>query len=486
VAGPRLPTPMTSRTAPTAPRATFLVLAVATGSFALLQSLITPVLATIQTELDTSQNTVTWVMTANLLSAAIFTPILGRVGDIVGKKRVLVAVLIALAFGSLLAAVAPTIGVLIAARVIQGAAGAVFPLSYAIIRDEFPAARIAPAIGAISAIIAAGGGLGLVLAGPIVDSLGYAWLFWLPMIVVAAAAVAAQVFVPDSPLRHPGRINWLAAALLSTGLVALLLALSRAPESGWLSPSVLGLLLASVVVLAAWMTTELRSTNPLIDMRMMRLPAVWTTNLVALLFGAGQFAIFAFLPQLLETPTDTGYGLGASITEAGVLLLPMVFTMFAAGIVSGRVEPAFSSKAQLVTASTLSVLAFTALALAHDERWQLAAAAAVFGAGLGLALTSLMNLIVNSVPATQTGVASGMNANFRTIGGAVGAALMGSIVTANLQSSGFPEESGYTIGFLLLAGISIAAVIAAVIVPSSRRARKPDAPRPLVAAESAS
>ena len=132
------------------------------------------------------------------------------------------------------------------------------------------------------------------------------------------------------------------------------------------------------------------------------------------------------------------------------------------------------------------MLAFTALAFAHDERWQLAAAAAVFGAGLGLALTSLMNLIVNGVAASQTGVASGMNANFRTIGGAIGAALMGSIVTANLQASGFPDESGYTIGFLLLAGISVAAVIAALIVPSARRAPKPDSPRPLVAAESAS
>jgi EmrB/QacA subfamily drug resistance transporter len=472
---------MTSLTTRPAPRATFLVLAVATGSFALLQSLITPVLSTIQTELDTSQNTVTWVMTANLLSAAIFTPILGRVGDIAGKKRVLVAVLVALAFGSLLAAVAPTIGVLIVARVIQGAAGAVFPLSYAIIRDEFPGPRIAPAIGAISAVIAAGGGLGLVLAGPIVDGLGYAWLFWIPMVVVVAAAVSAQVFVPDSPLRHPGRINWMAAVLLSTGLVSLLLALSRAPESGWLSLDVLGLLVVAAVVLAAWMTTELRSTNPLIDMRMMRLPAVWTTNLVALLFGAGQFAIFTFLPQLMQTPADSGYGLGATVTEAGALLLPMVFTMFAAGIVSGRIEPVFSSKAQLVTASALSVLAFTALAFAHDERWQLAAAAAVFGAGLGLALTSLMNLIVNGVPASQTGVASGMNANVRTIGGAVGAALMGSIVTASLQPTGLPDESGYTTGFLLLAGISVASVIAALIVPSVGRA---PSRRKLVAAES--
>jgi EmrB/QacA subfamily drug resistance transporter len=461
---------MTSLTRRPAPTATLLVLAVAAATFALIQSLITPVLSTIQTELQTSQNTVTWVMTANLLSAAIFTPILGRVGDAVGKKRVLVGVLVALTFGSVLAAFAPSIAVLIGARVIQGAAGSVFPLSYAIIRDEFPAPRIAPAIGTISALIAAGGGLGLVLAGPIVETFGYASLFWMPAIVVALAALAAHRFVPESPVRHPGRISWLAAGLLSAGLVLLLLALSTAPDSGWTSVRVIALLIASVVALVAWVVSELRSRNPLIDMRMMRLPAVWTTNLVALLFGAGQFAIFAFLPQFVQTSPSAGYGFGSSVTEAGVLLLPMVGAMFVAGIVSGRVEARFSSKAQLVTASTFSVLAFTALAFAHDERWQIAAAAAVFGAGIGMALTSLTNLIVNSVPTSQTGAASGMNANFRTIGGAIGAALMASIVTANLQPSNLPDESGYTTGFLLLAGISVAAVVAALIVPSGRRA----------------
>jgi EmrB/QacA subfamily drug resistance transporter len=452
-----------------APTATLIVLAVATGSFALMQSLITPVLSTIQTEFDTSQNTVTWVMTANLLSAAVFTPILGRLGDARGKKRVLVGILVALAVGSLLAAIAPSIGVLIVARVVQGAAGAVFPLSYAIIRDEFPKPRIAPAIGTISAVIAVGGGLGIVLAGPIVDGLGYAWLFLIPAIAVVAAALAAERLVPESPVSEGGRISWGAAVLLSGGLVSLLLALSRAPESGWTSASVIGLFLGALVLLVAWVATELRADEPLIDMRMMRLRGVWTTNLAAMLFGAGQFGLFVFVPQFVQTPASAGYGFGAGVAGAGALLGPMLVTMFGAGIVSGRVEERFGSKPQLVTASGLSVIAFTALALAHDEAWQVAAAGAVFGAGLGLALTSLTNLIVSNVPASQTGVASGMNANFRTIGGAIGAASMGSLVVANLQPSGVPVEAGYVNGFLLLAGFSVAAVVAALIVPSVRR-----------------
>ncbi|TDD36579.1 MFS transporter, partial [Actinomadura sp. KC06] len=454
----------------TSPRATFLVLAAGSGAFAMLQSLVTPVLPTIQAELNTSQSTVTWVMTANLLSAAVFTPILGRVGDAFGKRRALVAVLVALAAGCLLAALAPNIGVLLAARAVQGAAGAVFPLSYGIIRDRFPAERVAVGVGGISAVIAAGGGVGIVLAGPIVETLGYAWLFWIPMIIAGLAAPAAYLLLPSSSTTsRAAHFSWSAALLLSAWLVGLLLAVSKGPEWGWTSPAVLGLLIAAAAILAAWIIAELRSAHPLIDMRMMRLTAVWTTNLVALLFGAGQFALFAFLPQFVQTPAGAGYGFGSTVTEAGLLLLPMLVTMFVAGVVSGPIEPVVSSRLQLAAGSALSLAAFAALALTHSAQWQIATAAALFGAGLGLALSSMSNLIVTSVPAGQTGAASGMNANVRTIGGAIGTAIVGSIVTAAPQPTGLPRESGYTSAFLLLAAISTAAVATTLLVPSGRR-----------------
>jgi predicted MFS family arabinose efflux permease len=308
-----------------------------------------------------------------------------------------------------------------------------------------------------------------VLAGPIVDALGYRWLFLVPLLVVVAAAVSAYQFVPESPTRQPGRISWLAAALLSAGLVGLLLGVSKAPSWGWTSTRVIGLLAAAAALLTAWVLAELRSHHPLVDMRMMRRPAVWPTNLAALLFGASWFAIFAFLPQFVQTPTTAGYGFGATVTQAGLLMLPMVVTMFLAGVASGRLQRSFGVKAQLVTGSALSVLSCTALALTHDARWQIAAAAALFGAGAGLAFAAATSLIVTGVPAEQTGVASGMNANFRTIGGSIGAALMASIVTAHPQPGGLPYEAGYTSGFLLLAGASVAAAAAALLVPNGAR-----------------
>ncbi|MFF4341092.1 MFS transporter [Kitasatospora sp. NPDC001540] len=455
------------------PRLTFGVLAVGAGVYALLQSLITPALPIVQEEMHTTQSTVTWVMTAYLLSASVFTPILGRVGDLVGKKRTLVAALVALLVGCLVAALAPNITVLILARVIQGIAGALFPLSFGIIRDEFPPGRVSGGISNMSAVIAVGSGLGMVLAGPIVGALDYRWLFWLPVIVVAGTVLLAHRYVPESPHRSEGSVDWLSSVLLSGWLVALLLPVSQASQWGWASAKVLGLLAVAVVLFAAWALNESRSRNPLIDLRVMRLPAVWTTNTAALLFGAGMYAVWAFLPGFVQMPTSAGYGFGSSVTGAGMLMLPMVAAMFVAGVVGGRLAGRFPAKAQLVTGALLGSAACALFATRHDSPADVALAAGVFGLGIGLAFASMSNLIVQAVPAAQTGAATGMNANIRTIGGSMGAALMTGLVTGHLQAGGRPAESGYTEGFALLAAFCLAAALAALLVPARRPVAAP-------------
>jgi EmrB/QacA subfamily drug resistance transporter len=455
------------------PRTTFAVLALGVAAFALLQSLVIPVLTTVQHELHTTQGTVTWMLTAYLLSASIMTPILGRVGDMMGKKRVFVATLAALAVGSLLAAVATSIGVLIAARVIQGIAGGMVPVAFGIIRDEFPAAKVAGAVGALASLTAVGAGLGIVLAGPIVDVLDYHWLFWLPLILTVAAAVCAIAFVPESPVRTPGRISWLPALLLSAWLVALLVALSEAPAWGWQSGRVIGLLGTAAVLAAVWVAAELRATTPLIDMKMMRQRAVWTNNLVALLIGLGMYATFAFLPEFVQTPTIAGYGFGASITLSGLMLLPSSLTMFAVGVLAGRLTRLVGGKVLVVTGCLIGCGAMSMLAFAHQDQWEIFVAGAIMGVGFGLVFSAMSALIVAAVPASQTGVATGMNANIRTIGGSIGAAVMASIVTSQLGPSSLPKQSGYTTGFAAMAGGLALAALAALLLPSARRLRRP-------------
>jgi EmrB/QacA subfamily drug resistance transporter len=458
-----------SRTVSSRPPVTFAVLAAGIGAFALLQSLVIPVLTTVQHQLHTTQSTVTWVLTAYLLSASIMTPILGRVGDMTGKKRIFVSTLVAVAAGSLLAAVAPSIGVMIVARVIQGFGGGMLPTAFGIIRDEFPRERVATAVGVLAALTAVGAGLGIVIAGPIVDALNFRWLFWLPLILTAVAAVCAVFFVPDSSVRTGGRISWLPAILLSGWLVALLVALSEASSWGWHSVRVLGLLAATVVLAALWVISELRAATPLIDMKMMRLTAVWTNNLVALLIGLGMYATFAFLPEFLQTPSAAGYGFGASITRSGLMLLPSAVTMFIVGMLAGRLARRLGGRALVIAGCLIGSVAMFMLAFAHQHEWQIYLATALMGIGFGLAFSAMSALIVAAVPPSQTGVASGMNANIRTIGGSIGAAVMASIVTSQLEPTGLPKEAGYTTGFAVMACCLVIAALAGVLMPSARR-----------------
>jgi len=250
-------------------------------------------------------------------------------------------------------------------------------------------------------------------------------------------------------------------------LVALLLGVSEAPSWGWGSPKVLGLFALAIVLGVAWVVVELRSRQPLIDMHMMRVPAVWTNNLVAFLFGIGMYSVMAFLPEFLQTPSSAGYGFGASIVQSGLFLLPLTVAMFLFGLLSGKIAARVGSKAAVIVGSMVSCSAYVMLAFAHGQRWEIYVASTLLGIGLGLAFSAMSNLIVQAVPPSQTGVASGMNANIRTIGGAVGAAVMSSIVTSSLLSSGLPSQSGYTDGFLFLAVVTLGAVVAAIMIPTA-------------------
>jgi EmrB/QacA subfamily drug resistance transporter len=446
------------------------VLALGGAAYALLQSLVVPALPVLQRDLHTSTSGVAWVFTSYLLAASVVTPIAGRLGDMFGKKRVLVIALAGLAVGSLLAAVVHTLPLMIVARTIQGLGGAIFPLAFGIVRDEFPPERVAGAIALISGILGIGGGLGIVLAGPILQGLSYHWLFWIPLVVTTASAVAAVSFIPESPIRAPGDVHWLGAALLSGWLVALLLAVSQASTWGWGSAKTIGLLVLSAILAGVWVWAESRSVHPLVDMRMMRLPGVWTTNLAALLIGFGMYSAFVLIPQFVQTPRSTGYGFGASVTQAGLFLVPSTIAMMIFSPVGGRLSGVVGSKVPLIAGSAATSVSFVVLALAGD-RWEIYVASGLLGIGVGFAFAALANLIVEAVRPDQTGVASGMNAIVRTIGGAIGADVAATILSGNLGSSGFPAKHGYTVIFWLCTAVLLAATAVSLRVPGGGRHR---------------
>ena len=451
---------------------TFALLAVAGAAFALLQSLVVPALGTIEADLHTTTAGGAWIITSYLLSASVATPIAGRIGDMFGKKKTLVVVLAVLAAGTLVSALATSVGVMIAGRVIQGLGGAVFPLAYAIIRDEFPRERVAIGIAMISAILAVGGGLGTVLAGPIVQHLGYHWLFWMPLAGVVVALTGALVAIPESPLTTPGRINVLGSLLLSGWLVALLVGVSEGDAWGWSSARVVGLFAAAAALAAAWVRAESRAADPLVDMRMMRRRAVWTTNLAAFLFGFGMFGLFILVPGLVELPKSGGIGFGASVTGAGLFLLPSTVGMLLASPFAGRISGSTGGRLPLVAGSLVGGLSFLVLVLAHGSPWQIYVSTALFGVGIGLAYSSMANVIVAAVRPEETGVATGMNTIMRSSGGAIGGQLTASILAASL-AGGEPTDHAFTVAFLVSGAGLLLAAAAALLIPRDARAHEP-------------
>lgn len=449
---------------------TFFALATGAIAFTLLQSMVSPALPEIQRELGTTTSMVTWVLTGFLLSASVATPILGRLGDMFGKERMLLVALGGLWLGTLVAALATSIEVLIAGRLIQGVGGAVFPLSFGIIRDEFPAARVPTGIAMVSAIMGIGAGAGIVLAGPIVDGLSYHWLFWFPLVAITIALAMTLRFVPESPVKTPGRINWTGAFLLSGWLVSLLYGISRASDWGWLSPAFLGMMGLAAVLAGLWARNELRADEPLIDMRMLQQRGVWTTNLTGLLLGFGMFGSFVLIPQLAQLPESTGYGFGASVTQSGLFMLPTTVMMLLVSPIAGRLTEKVGAKVPLVIGTALASLSFLLLAVAHGERIDLYLAAALLGAGIGMSFASMANLIVSFVPARQTGAATGMNTITRTVGGSLGAQILASVLAANVASTGLPLGVGFTTGFTVSAVAVGLAFLAALAVPSPRAA----------------
>jgi EmrB/QacA subfamily drug resistance transporter len=447
------------------------VLATSALAYAVSQTMVAPALPDIQHSIGVSQNSVTWVLTVYLLTASIATPVLGRLGDMFGKEKVLLWVLVGFGLGSVVAALSHALPLLIAGRAIQGAGGAIFPLAFGIIRDEFPKEKVAQAIGLISATFGIGGGAGLVLAGVITDALSYEWIFWVAAIAIAFAVVMTHLFVPESPVRsESAKIDWAGAGLLSVGLASLLLGVSQGNSWGWGSARVLGLFALAAIVIVVWVRFEARQREPLVDMRMMRRRGLWTTNVVGLLVGYGMFSSFIVIPQFVQTSAAAGYGFNASVIEAGLFLLPATTVMLVAGPLSGWMGGRYGARVPLLIGALISATAFGWLALAHAHEWQFLVGTAVMGLGIGFAFAAMANAVVEAVASTETGVATGMNTIMRTIGGSIGAQVAASIVTGSLiAGTSFPREAGYTEAFAISAMILLVAAIVALGIPRSGR-----------------
>ncbi|QEC46967.1 MFS transporter [Baekduia soli] len=466
------------------PTRSLLVLALGALTYQVAQTALLPAVPQLVAAYHTNASTVAWTFTGFLLSAAVLTTLLGRLGDMFGKRRVLVIALVLVAAGNLLCGVAGAMPVVIAGRALQGAVAGVFPLAFGIIRDEFPPARVRWGIGMISATAGIGAGSGLLLGALLVDHATFHWVFWVTGAMALAGALTAWWLVPESPERRPGRVDVRGAVVLAAGLVLPLLAVTQAHAWGWASLRTLALIAAGLVILAVWVVVERATPEPLANIATLSRPPVLVTNLVTILTGFGMFTVFLLVPQMVQAPHATGYGLGVSATAASLIIFPGALLMMAVGPLSGPLGDRFGTRMPLALGGLVTAAGNAGLGVVHGGPLVVLLLAVVACSGVGLTYGAMPNLIIEAAPPHETGEATGLNVVMRLVGTALGAQVCGSVLAGSVGAGGgLPSADGFRTAFLLCAAVALAGAVSALVIPKVRSghvegpgAREPVAP----------
>jgi MFS family permease len=433
-----------------------------------MQTLVIPIVPRLPQLLDTGPADASWVLTATLVAAAIATPIAGRLGDMYGKRRILLVLLAAMAVGSVVSALSDTLLPMVVGRSLQGVGMGAISLGISILRDVLHRRSLGAAIALVSATLGVGGGLGLPVAALIADNLDYHALFWLSAILALLALLSVALVIPVSTLRTGGRFDFVGALGFAIVIVAALLVISKGSEWGWRSLTVLGLLGGASVVLAAWIVWELRTRDPLVDLRVAVRRTVLLTNLASVSVGFAFFITAASLPVLLESPTASGVGMGQTILLASLCLMPNGIAMFLAATPAARLAERHGPKSALLLGIGIIAVTFTAGAFLLEELWQVIAIATLSGLGTGFAYAAMPTLIMRAVPTTETAAANGLNSVMRTLGSSTAAAIVGVLLAGSaivIDGVSVPTGGAFQATFLVGAAVAIAGGIVAAFIP---------------------
>lgn len=448
-------------------------LALAGTTAAIMQTLVTPLIAELPQMLNTTASNATWVITVTLLVAAVCVPVVGRLGDLIGKRRMLLACSVPLVAGSVVCALSSSVVPMIVGRGMQGMGMGMVPLGIALLRDVLPAQRLSSAIALVSASMGIGGGLGLPIAAAVAQFANWRVLFWGSAALATLIAVLIWFLIPNVPPTAKGqRFDAPGALGLGAGLVCLLLAVSKGGDWGWSSGTTLGLFTTATVALLLWGTWELRTTDPLVDLRTTARPRVLLTNIASIFVGFAMYASMLVMPQLLQFPEETGYGLGQSILASGLWMAPAGLMMMLVSPLGGMLTNARGPKFTLIC-GVLVIAAGYGLSLAlMASAWGVMLALMVINSGVGLAYGSMPALIMSSVPVSETAAANSFNTLMRSLGTSVGAAVIGVVLaqmTTNMGGYSITSEGGFRTGLLIGCGVALVSAAIAAVIPAVRR-----------------
>lgn len=437
--------------------------------FGLEQSIVIPALPELAQHYDASVIGVGWLVTGFTLASIVAVPLFGRLGDLFGKRLMLLVSLGAFAVGSLICALTESIELAIAGRIIQGLGAAVGPLTYALARDNVPPELLTRAIGAVVGAAMAGGAIGFLLSGFVVDRFSAPAVFWFLFGLAAFVAVAALALVNESSVRARVPIDFAGAALLSLALVALLLAISKGSAWGWTSGRIVSLFAASFVLLAVFVLVERRVRQPLVDLTLVVRRPFLNANVCVVAFGFSFFIAVFLVPQIAAAPEETGYGSGLSTMEIGFVLAPTGFIALLGGWAGGHVVDRIGPRALVALGAAAGSVGYVSLTLAHDTPVSLAIGSALVGLAWGLILTGIYPIVIRGASTDKTAVALAVNVVIRNTSVSVGAQVAFAIVAAAAVVSGFPAESGFENAFLVAAGGTLVAFLASALLPGRAR-----------------
>ncbi|GAA3804043.1 MFS transporter [Streptomyces phyllanthi] len=469
---------------PVAQRSVGLIFALAFSgvTVAVMSTLLSPLLPQLPELLSTSADDAAWSVTATLLAGAVATPIAGYLGDLYGKRRMVLISLVLLVAGSLVAALSSTLVLMIIARTLQGSALGVISLGMGIMRDRVPPQQLNLAIGLMSSSLGAGVALGPPLSAVIVQYTDWHVVFMITAGLGAIAAALVLRYVPGQDVARGGRFDFVGAFTLSAGLLALLVAISKGSAWGWGSTQVIGLFAAAMVALALWVAFALRAPAPLVDLRTARRPVVLLTNIASLLVGYALFAQAMVFPQLLQLDPDSGSGLGLSVLAAGLAVMPGGLMMMAVSPLAARLSAARGPKVSLILGAAVSGAGYlVGLNMMHAV-WQVVLTSVLINTGIAIAYAAMPALIMGAAPASESGAANGFNALMRSIGTSTSSAVAGVVLAhTSTQFDGIhtaPTLTGFRIVFAIAAGAGLLAVLIGSFIPARRPPRTPHTPSP--------
>lgn len=446
------------------------VLAAAGVAASLMHTLIVPLIGELPRLLHTTPANASWAITVSLLVAAVSTPVTGRLGDLYGKRRMMLVSLMLLVAGSIVCALADSLTTMIIGRGLQGAGAGVIALGISALRDLLPPERIGSGIALISSSLGIGGALGLPIAAAVAEYANWRILFWATGALVTLVAALVWLVVPRSTTAPAGSgFDAVGAIGLGIGLVCLLLGVSKGADWGWTSGITLGLLAAALVVLAGWVWWELRITSPLVDLRVAARREVLLTNLASIVVGFAMYAQILIIPQLRQLPLTSGYGLGQSMLIAGIWLAPGGLIMMVISPLSARLSRSRGPKITLFVGALVISLGYGASVPLLGSTWGLLIVSCLCSFGVALAFGAMPALIIGAVPTGETASANSFNTLMRTIGTSISAAVVGVLLatmTVRFGSDTMPSQDGFRIGMLIGGGVALLAAAITLAIPA--------------------